>query len=252
MVFVLSAILSALIGVVISALVTRYKDRVRWRHVRDLLNFGDADVLFVIPHRELEADSIMPRVAAEDVLAMMNVMSLITRAGLHVHFKVKDTKNLSDDDRKKNIITIGGAKVNEYTDWILNKVTATSVHFERDSSDNKFILKRRHDTTYVSPSHRVPDGTPVEAPREDVAFLFKFRNPKNDAGRTIVVGLAGLRGIGTWAASDCLRKKYRELHRRKSNEGHFVKDGDFIAFISAEYERFDITGTRIIDFEDLS
>lgn len=99
--FVISAILSALIGVAVTALVAYYRQRFRWRHVRDLLNFGDADVLFVIPHRELEADSIMPRVAAEDMLAMMNVVSLITRAGIHVHFKVKDTKNLSDDDRKK-------------------------------------------------------------------------------------------------------------------------------------------------------
>jgi hypothetical protein len=122
----------------------------RWRHVHDIANFGDGDVVFVIPHREQTTDSICPRVAAEDVLAMMNVIYFVTRAGLPVRFRIKDTTNLSDDDKKRNIVTVGGAEANEYTAWVLEKA-GTHVRFEPDDTGKTFVLKRGASTTYASP-----------------------------------------------------------------------------------------------------
>jgi len=247
-----SALVSAVAGLLVTSLFTYYKLRWRWRHVRDILSFEGEDVVLVVPHRDREPNSIMPRVAAEDVLAMMNVVQMMTRAGVKAKFKVKDNKHLTDDDKKKNLITFGGAKVNDYTDWLLHKATAASLEFERDPSELRFILKRQANRTYTSPSYQMPDGTAPEIAREDVAFIIKFRNPRNDAGKTIVIAIAGLRGIGTWGAADCLRKKFRELHARKRRGDRFSKTGDFITMLSVEYENYDIVGTRIIEFEDLS
>jgi hypothetical protein len=248
---VLSAVLSAIAGLVIGGVVGYYKQYWRWRQVRNIANFGDGDVIFVLPHREHPPDSIVPRVAGEDVLAMMNVIYLVTRAGLPLKFKIRDTTNLSDEDKKRNIVTIGGTEANEYTNWVLNKANV-AVRFERDDSGKNFVLKRGATTTYTSPSHLVPSDASIDVAREDVALLGKLRNPMNPSGDTIVIVVAGLRGIGTWAAADCLRKKHNEIYSRKRKGRHFSKSGDFIVVLSGTYEKFDITDTGIIDFEDIA
>jgi hypothetical protein len=248
---VMSAVFSALLGLIFGGIFGFYKQQWQWRHVRNIVNFGNGDVIFVLPHREHPPDSIVPRVAGEDVHAMMNVIYLVTRAGLPLKFKIRDTSNLSDEDKKRNIVTIGGTEANEYTNWVLNKANV-AVRFERDDSGKSFVLKRGATTTYTSPSHLVPPEASTEVAREDVALLCKLRNPMNPSGDTIVVVVAGLRGIGTWAAADCLRKKYHEIYSRKRKGRHFSKSGDFIMVLSAAYEKFDIRDTRIIDFEDIA
>jgi len=247
---ILSALLSVVFGLAAGAVVGYYKQRWRWRWVLDIANFGKGEVIFVLPHREQTPDSIVPRVAGEDVLAMMNIIYLATSSGLHLKFKLKDTKNLTDDDKKRNIVTIGGGESNDYTNWILGKA-GIPVRFELEESGRNFVLKRGASTTYMSPSHLVPPNAAIETAREDVALLCKFRNPLNPGGDTIVIVIAGLRGIGTWAAADFLRKRHREIHARKRKDGQFRKNGDFMMFLCAAYEKFDIVDTRIIDFEDI-
>ncbi len=62
-----------------------------------------------------------------------------------------------------------------------------------------------------------------------------------------MVVFAGIRGIGTWGASDHLRKYAKKLSARVAkDQGDAIKQG-FLAVIAADYENFDIVQTKVKD-----
>ena len=115
----------------------------------------------------------------------------------------------------------------------------------RPTALDQIELRRGSSMTYTSPSYI---GTPEDQPRapsRDIAFILRRPNPKNEA--CSVVLLAGIRGIGTWGASDHLRKQAKKLSARiAKNPGNAVENG-FLAVLDVDYDNFDVVQTKIKD-----
>jgi len=235
-----------------SRFVNWLEPRLKNRYLTTLLNFTQGELLFVLPHREHEPTAIMPRVALEDVLAMRNIMHILSKTTWKGSVGFRDVSHLSDSDKKKNIFTIGGPEANIFTREILNCLPESErLIFEHDPSClTQWIIRRGEITTYRSSSYAVPDGAAVEIERSDVGLLVKTKNPYKDGAIVLVV--AGIRGIGTWGAADCLRKSAKEIYRRKRKNEVLRKDGDFSMVIAAKYKNFDIQATEVRDFVDLA
>lgn len=249
---ILSLIVPTLLGGITSyvAQAAYEKRQLRVKSVaeREIFSFGNRELLFVVPHRGREADSIMPRVAVEDVLAMKNILAIAARLGRDLNTQVRDASHLTDDDRKKNIISFGGSKVNRFTAEILDDWKRASFRFEGDSNTGHWSLRRDLDTVYSSPSHKFADQAAPELARDDVGLVLKLRNPNNT--ESLVLVIAGIRGIGTWGATDCLRKHIQDVHAKKRGDSDFKKTGEFSMVIAAKYAKFDIKETHIRNFED--
>jgi hypothetical protein len=220
----LSNIFSFIVGFVTSLLASYMyaylQRRTGSRYLRALFSFGKGEVLLVVPHRARESSSIMPRVAIEDVFAMRNVIEILGHLG--ISNKIRDPERLSDKDKQRNIVTFGGEKVNEFTAEILKKLPpGESFSFKSDPTNaDRHFIQRGATTTYISQSFDVSDDIGPHEERKDIALVLKNKNPNNPG--SIVVVIAGIRGIGTWGASDHLRKKAEEIYRKK-RAGHGYK-----------------------------
>jgi hypothetical protein len=249
----LSIIFSFILGVVTSLVATYIyagqQRRTSSRSLRALFSFGKGEVLLVFPHRAREPSSIMPRMAIEDVFAMKNIIEILGH--LRISNKIRDPGRLSDRDKQRNIITFGGEKVNEFTAEILKRLPpGKSFSFKPDPTNaNRYFIQRGATTTYTSLSFDVSDDAGPHEERKDTGFVLKHVNPNNRD--SIVVVIAGIRGIGTWGASDCLRKKAEEIYGKKRAGHGYKKTGGYVMMIEVTYKNFDILETAVIDFQDL-
>lgn len=250
--FLLSNANSFVLGGLSSYLATSVyeKCKLRARSVAELsiFDFSGRDLIIVVPHRGRESDSIMPRVAVEDVLSMKNILSITARLYPDMCIKVRDASHLTPEDRKANIVTLGGSKVNSFTAEVLQGYEQVCFRFEEDTTPGNWLLHRNNDTIFKSQSHEVSDESSPELPREDRGLVMKLRNPTNADRRIFVI--AGIRGIGTWGATDCLRKQMRDVFAKKRADSGYQKTGEFCMVVSVKYEEFDIKKTQIADFED--
>jgi hypothetical protein len=73
---------------------------------------------------------------------------------------------------------------------------------------------RYHSRSYEQVAEYVRSGrTPQELPSkkyEDYALVAKVTSPWNDKNK--VVWVAGIRGIGTWGAAECIKKEWRQIY----------------------------------------
>jgi hypothetical protein len=247
------AILTGAVGSIIGAYVLDHaRQYLAYKYLRHLFNFGSEEPLFVVPHRVLESNSIMPRVAVEDVLAMKNILFIGNLIGWKGQIRIRDVAHLSESDKKHNIVTFGGTKVNPFTKEVLASLPEhQQLSLEHDPVyADRWVLRRGNDTTYHSGSYEVTDNAGAEVELNDVAAIVKLKNPHNP--NAIVIAIAGMRGIGTWGAADCLRKCAKEIYSRKRRGKRFRKSGEFIIVVSTRYKNFDIVRADIKDFIDLS
>lgn len=75
---------------------------------------------------------------------------------------------------------------------------------------------------------------------EDYAIVTKVTNPWNEKNK--VVWVAGIRGIGTWGAAECIKKEWRQIYDQLPPQ---KKDCDFSAFLKIEYDNCDITSVEV-------
>jgi hypothetical protein len=75
---------------------------------------------------------------------------------------------------------------------------------------------------------------------EDYAVITKAPNPWNHVNK--VVWLAGIRGIGTWGAAECIKKGWRQIHDQLPRD---KKDHDFSALMKVRYDNCDITSVEV-------
>jgi hypothetical protein len=88
--------------------------------------------------------------------------------------------------------------------------------------------------------------------RDDTAMIVKVQSPWSPQHRILIV--AGIRGIGTWGAAECMKKWWEELYHQKgsSKKRGTTKSGDFAALVKVHYEGHDIKDrTPVIHLEDL-
>ena len=223
-----------------------YLEWISGRHLRTLLRLGRNEVIVVVPHQSISSNRRLPQVAVEDVLALRNVFEVLSELGIK-HPKIRHPENLSDSDLKRNIISIGGSNRNSFTKKVLEfPVNGDLLSFATSpTAADQIEFKRGNSMTYTSPSYI---GTPEDQPKarsSDIAFILRRPNPKNELCSVVI--LAGIRGIGTWGASDHLRKHAKKLSARVAkDQDNAIKQG-FLAVITADYENFDIVQTKVKD-----
>lgn len=250
----ISSVTSLALGYLASVLsaphARRFTDRVEGRAVRDLLRLNGADVIVVVPHQPGPQNRRLPQLAIEDVLALRNVFDILAEVGIK-HPKIRHPENLSDTDLKKDIISIGGSSRNVFTAEVLKApVNGDILEFVQSSThDGQIELRRGTTTVYHSPSYTEPPSEQPRAPSKDVAFILRRPNPKNETASVLL--LAGIRGIGTWGASDHLRKHSKALAERVARDQGRAMHHGFIALLEVEYENFDIARTKVKDIASI-
>lgn len=259
-------VVGVVIGVVSSVVATVLYNTVgfhwgkyrRGRSIRAILNFNDEDDLLVVfAHRENQEQAFLPRMATEDSMAINNLVSALRRTGWSKPIRLRSAQHLQESEKTKNIVALGGPKVNSFTAHILEKMKGKhydpAFEFAPDEQDPHYWRIIRGDaTTYRSKSYEIGSAGAAKNPEEvrDVAIAIKATNPRNSSTKVLV--LAGVRGIGTWAAADYLRKYINEIHKKKRGRPGFRKSGDFAALITCTYKNLDIIDTNCQDFIDIS
>lgn len=158
---------------------------------------------------------------------------------------------MAEPDKKRNIITIGGSQTNAFTEEILQLPLADGqlAFVPSDTQSPQLVLKRGDSITYTSPSYLNIGTDNAGAKSSDIGFILRRPNPKNPSCSVVV--LAGIRGVGTWGASDHLRKNAKKLFARVKKDDSNAIDHGFLAILDAEYEKFDITHTRVKDISSV-
>ncbi|MBQ0935921.1 hypothetical protein [Ideonella paludis] len=224
----------------------RFTERVEGGAVRDLLQLNGADVIIVVPHQPGPHSRRLPQLAVEDVLALRNIFDVLAEIGIK-NPKIRHPENLDDSDFKKNIITIGGSIRNAFTAEVLRwPVNGDILEFVRSSiHPNQVELHRGPTTVYHSPSYDEATSDQPRATSKDVALILRRPNPRSETKSVLVV--AGIRGTGTWGASDYLRKHARALAERVSRDQGGAMAHGFLALLEVEYQNFDISRTKVKD-----
>jgi len=222
------------------------------RPLHQILNFGHDELLFVFAHRD-EGGSILPRTSTEDFLAMNNFISALLNIGWKGKISVRDTKRLTDSDRKKNIVSICSSKSNKFTKEVESKLLKKGVDFYYSKKDSKSEHWYITDGNAIFPSRTYDqiddflskgrDRRDVpEQKLDDVALITKITNPWNATNKIVII--AGVRGVGTWGAAECIKKEWKQIH---SLLKHFKKGCDFSAILSINYNNCDILNIKVLE-----
>jgi hypothetical protein len=221
-----------------------FKDFLGNPELRRLLHFGTDDVVIVVPQEHSDKRRALPQMAIEDVFALRNVLEALASIGIK-HPKLRSPDEVTDADLRMNVICIGGPLKSRTTKTVLEELRGAEKISCRRKRADRTVEIIRNGRAFVSPSFselragRVTRSSKVH----DIAVLIREPNPRNPA--SVVVVLAGVRGIGTWGACDFLRKNVAQLTRLISTD-----TGDALgvcALLDVEYKNLDILSTKLRD-----
>ncbi len=245
--------LLSIVGALIGAKIQRHLDRRReTKPLGRLLNFGADDLLFVFPHRELIKGPILPRTSTEDFIAMNNFISALLNAGWNRKTSVRDTHRMEQNDYKRNLVIICSPKSNDMTlkyQKFLQQKGLQAYFFEQNTTNDTWQIYDKDEVPYISKSWKqerdyLASGVdPHDLPSkrfEDWAIITKTSNPWNEKNKAVLV--AGIRGIGTWGAAECVKKEWRQIYDKLPEND---KDSDFSALLRVEYDNCDIVGLHV-------
>ena len=236
---------------IIGAYVQRRLDcRAERRPLNQLLDFGPDSLLFIFPHRDTSPEAILPRTSTEDFLAMNNVISALLKIGWSRKIGVRDTTRVSEADKRRNLVIICSPKSNTLAcafQQELRRSHANAFAFESDS-DRVWITDgdgaEYHSKSYEQVINYVNSGiAKPDLPGktyEDYAVLTKVSSPWNEKMK--VLWVAGIRGIGTWGAAECIKKEWRQVYEQLPPDG---RNCDFSALLKIEYDNCDITSVEV-------
>jgi len=245
------SVIAGLIGALIQRRIDRRAER---KPLNQLLNFGEDELLFCFAHREEMPGAILPRTSTEDFLAMNNFISALLNIGWNKKIGVRDPGRISLSDRKKNLVIICSPKSNSFAEEFQKEMQQCGLRlflFKQDDKDDKEWYITDGHAKYYSESYkqekcyRQQNICPHDFPSrvfEDYAVITKLTNPWN--GKNKIIHVAGIRGIGTWGAAECIKKRWRQIYDRLP-EKH--KDSDFSSCIRVKYDNCDITEIEVID-----
>jgi hypothetical protein len=250
-------ILSAIIA---SYMYEKFQQRRDSQPLDDILNLGrKEEIIFVFPSRtdsELKPNDIhiLPSTSTEDFLAVNNIKSAL----LKIHWEGKDSVRqpehmIENVDTQKTIFCICSVKSNSFTAKVEKKIIASL------AGERLFRVQPKEETGKYqiwdgfsetnSPSydqidlHLKNNILPLSQGHfDDFAYITKITNPWNVSAKIFII--AGIRGIGTWAAAECLKKNWKEIHDWLDKD---KKKSNFSALIKITYENLDIKHTRVHD-----
>jgi hypothetical protein len=205
----------------------------------------------VFPHREEIAEAILPRTSTEDFLAMNNFISALLNIGWSRKIGVRDTSRVTEADKKRNLVIICSTKSNSLAaifQSALEKLSPEAFSFKQ-GNQHRWHICDRDGATYQSKSWGQEEGyrdrridhrdLPSQS-YEDYAVITESVNPWNEA--TKVLWVAGIRGIGTWGAAECIKKEWKQIYDQLPRE---ARDYDFSALLRIEYDNCDITSIDV-------
>lgn len=246
----LGFVLSIGAGIIGAYVQRRFDRRAERRPLNQLLNFGPDSLLFIFPHRDTSPEAILPRTSTEDFLAMNNFISALLNIGWSRKIGVRDTTRVSEADKRRNLVIICSPKS--------NTIASTFQRELRTSHANAFAFESKEDRVCITDG----DGAPYESKSydqvkqylssgiakpdlpgkayEDYAVITKVTSPWNEKMK--VVWVAGIRGIGTWGAAECIKKEWRQIYEQLPPDG---KTCDFSALLKIEYDNCDITSVEV-------
>ena len=245
---------AALLGALIQRRVDR---RIERRPLNQVLNYGPDGLLFVFPRRDTVPEAILPRTSTEDFLAMNNFISALLSIGWARRIGVRDVGNiigdmghLSEADKRQNLVIICSPKSNALAATFqkeICKIYSNVFTFQSDA-DQVFITdgdgasyrSRSYEQVQNYLSAGVTQGDLPGKQYEDYAVITKVTSPWNEANK--IVWLAGIRGIGTWGAAECVKKEWRQIYDRLPPG---AKTCDFSALLKVEYDNCDITSVQV-------
>lgn len=239
---------------IVGAYIQRRLDRRAERQpLNQLLNFGPDELLFVFPHREQIREAILPRTSTEDFLAMNNVISALINIGWNRKTGVRDTNHVSEADKRRNLVIICSPKSNTFAKEFQDRVRkiVPDIFFFRADEADAWTISNANDGYYRSKSfeqereylnagilrHELPGQS-----FEDYAIVTKITNPMNHDMK--ILWIAGIRGIGTWGAGECIKKEWRQIYN-KLPEGR--KDCNFSALLRVYYNNIDIVSIKVLE-----
>ena len=251
LILLIAGFVLSIVGALIGAYVQRRVDRLHERRpLNQILNFGNDGIIFIFPHREEISEAILPRTSTEDFLSMNNFISALLAIDWPNTIGVRDTRHVNADDKRKNLVVICSPKSNSFAQELQDMLKSQGLpifefaqkdgpEWVIDIGEGKLESKSfRQESQYIKQG--VTRGQLAEKIFEDLAVVTKVQNPWNPNNK--VVWLAGLRGIGTWAAGECVRKQWKHIYDRLP-EGK--KDCDFTALLRIKYSNCDITRIEV-------
>lgn len=249
-------------SVVLTVLFQFAYKKYKQRGLRAILNFRNSEITFIYPPRtDCDADLsqvLLPRTATEDFLAMNNFQSALLSINWNGNTYFKSSCDFQTIEKDKDLIFICSSNSNVGTGEVLGKLPQNYncgiPKFRLDTEKDRMYLRiggaRYDSTTYdVVEECSISGKLPAEEEMIDYGIILKATNPW-DKNRKIMV-LAGIRGIGTWGAAECLKKDWEELYQRKSAKGTSKKTGDFIAVVKVVCNQSDLTDFEVEHFIDL-
>lgn len=232
-----------------------WKIQIKNRRLRKILNIHEDEIRFIFSHNDV-TPFVLPR-TTEDVLAMNNVISALILAGCDQGRKMYDTAHIPPAARRMNIITFSSSESNGMTEEIERELITRGLpifRFAQDRDNRQWIITDAHGCIYPSRSFweaesYKKEGVAAERLPEkrfrDLAVITKASNPWNPLNKVFII--AGIRGIGTWGAVECLKKNWREIYGKLGRR----KTEDFSALVSVIYENYDIIRTEVINLNRL-
>lgn len=200
--------------------------------LRELLGFAsDQDVVFVLPTL-LAGSPKRQAVAIEDVHAI-EALSKALLAGdqqpkPNVEIEFADDLYFLDDLAAVNrhLVSICSTRRNTFTRSVLSHPT-TRVRFSCHFSEVTEAGRARKQGRFVSLGRRTYWSLD-DNPDNDFALIARVPNPWI-LTRSVVVVLAGTRGVGTWGAGEYLRRSSAELLEQTNGK-------DFVAVVEVRLE----------------
>lgn len=243
--------LLSIIGALIGAWVQRALDcRAERRPLNQLLNFGSDELLFVFPHREEIREAVLPRTSTEDFMAMNNFISALINVGWTRGFGVRDTRHIRAEDKKRNLVIICSPKSNTFADEFQKKLRERGIRaFYFEETDRTRWHITDGDGVFLSGTweqeenyHRRRIGRHKfpEMCFDDFGVVTKITNPWNPKNK--VVWIAGIRGIGTWGAAECVKKRWKQIYDQLPMD---AKETDFSALVRIRYDNCDISAVDV-------
>jgi len=181
---------------------------------------------------------------------MNNFISALLNIGWSRKIGVRDTTRVSEADKRRNLVIICSPKSNAMASTFQRELRASHPNaFAFEANADQVCITdgdgaRYHSKSYEQVTSYVNSGVakpdlPGKA-YEDYAVLTKVTSPWNEKMK--VVWVAGIRGIGTWGAVECVKKEWRQIYDQLPPDG---KNQDFSALLKIEYDNCDITSVEV-------
>jgi len=243
----LAGFVFSIIAALVGAFLQRKYDH--WRENRPLnrlLNFGASPLLFIFPQRDTITEAILPQTSTEDFLAMNNFITGLLNIDWRRKVGVRDTTRVLREEREENLVIICSPKSNTFArdfqeEW---KEQLKGGFFFKMDDKGRWYIKATDGGLYYSDSfdqekqYKAEGCIPSDLPSnkfDDVAIVTKLTNPWEK--RNKVFWIAGIRGIGTWGAAECIKKEWRQIYDELPHDN---KEADFSALINIGYDNCDI------------